>query len=412
MTSLLTPTEAPPESGRGPRHLALSAASGAVAAVGVPLALCAALAVIGWFMADAGSHGDPSDALRVGALGWLVAHGSGINIQGAWVTAQPLVVTIGCAMAVWHFARRTGEAVSGHGPDADRIADGERDWTVPGATAAFAATYTLLVVLVGAVASTAATDPSLLRAAVFSLLLCLVVGGTGVAVGSGRAALWLTHLPRAVHDSLNAAWSILRWFAIAATVCLVAALLVDLTSAANIVSQLDTDVTDTIVVVLLSALLLPNAIVCSGTYLLGHGFAVGTGTLVTPTAVVLGPLPLFPLLAALPGDGPTPPWTPALLAVPPVVAAWATWRVLRERPVHGWSEAALRGLAAGVLAAVAVAVAAGLANGAVGPGRMQMVGPGMLDTLARALPTLGLAGLVGSMVATWQHRRQGPAESD
>lgn len=409
MTSLLAGPDTPDTTQRPARHLALTAATGAVAAVAVPLAVCAAVALVGWFVADAGTHGTPRDALSVGTLGWLMAHGSGVEIRGVTLTAVPLLVTIGCAFVIWRAGRRVGEVVSGHGPDADRIADGERDWTVPGTTTVFAGTYTTLVVVIGAFTSTPATEPSLLRAGLGAGLLCSTIGGVAVAVGSGRAAVWMSVAPDLLRDVLLGAWAVLRWFALAAFLTFAIALLADLSAAANVLSQLNTDVGDTVVVALLSVLLLPNAIAWTGAYLLGPGFTVGTGTLVTPTAVALGPLPLFPPLAALPGDGPTPGWTPVLLAVPPLIAAVATWRVLRSRPTDRWDSAALRGLGAGVLAAVAVAMVISLSNGAVGPGRMQDVGPQAIDTFLRALPALGLGALAGSVLLTWQHRRADPA---
>ena len=44
--------------------------------------VCLALGVIGWFLTDAGAHGAPRDGLRTGALGWLLAHGSGVSVHG------------------------------------------------------------------------------------------------------------------------------------------------------------------------------------------------------------------------------------------------------------------------------------------------------------------------------------------
>src|SRR6202020_3460279 len=54
----------------------------------------------------------------------------------------------------------------------------------------------------------------------------------------------------------------------------------------------------------------PNAIVWAIAFTLGPGFAFGTGTTVAPTGAVLGQLPAFPLLAALPQQlhGGTPGW--------------------------------------------------------------------------------------------------------
>src|SRR5262245_52877498 len=81
------------------RPLTLVATSGGVLAAAGPLLVCMALALTGWFMTDAGAHGAPRDALRVGALAWLMAHGSGVSVQGTTITAMPLGITLICAWA-------------------------------------------------------------------------------------------------------------------------------------------------------------------------------------------------------------------------------------------------------------------------------------------------------------------------
>jgi hypothetical protein len=121
--------------------------------------------------------------------------------------------------------------------------------------------------------------------------------------------------------------------------------------------------------------------------------------------VVLGPLPLFPLLAALPGTGPTPGWVPALLALPPLIAAAAVHRTLMRYPTTRWDDAALRGVGAGLVCAIAFAFLAALSRGAVGPGRMTEVGPFVFQVLLHGIATFGFGGLVGSMTATWRVRR-------
>jgi hypothetical protein len=132
---------------------------------------------------------------------------------------------------------------------------------------------------------------------------------------------------------------------------------------------------------------------------------VGAETLVSPTLVVTGPLPAFPLLAALPDSGPVPVWTPALLAVPTLTAAVAAVVAQRRRPTVRWEEGALRGCAGGVLAGVVLGLFASLAGGAVGPGRMSDVAPLAFDVLVHAITALGLGGLVGGLAATWWQRR-------
>ena len=172
-------------------------------------------------------------------------------------------------------------------------------------------------------------------------------------------------------------------------------------------SRLHTDTGDAVLFSLL--VLTPGACptpCCSpASYLLGPGFAVGTGTLVSPTVVAVGPVPMFPLLAALPDNGPPPAWTPALLALPVVLAALGggpraapppDHRLGPGRPARAGRRRARRG-AFGVLAA--------LAGGAVGPGRMADVGAGRRAVLVHAVVAFGVGGLLGGLLATWCQRR-------
>ncbi len=388
------------------RPLVLLAPLAGIAAAASTLLVCLAAGVIGWFLTDAGAHGAPRDGLRVGALGWLMAHGSGVTVAGTHVSAVPLGLTLLAGVVVWRLGQRLGDSVSGHGPDADAIADGVRDWTVASATALFTAGYALVAVLTHHLASTPATAPSLARTLVWTLLLCGVVGGAAVAVGSGRAAIWTSFLPISVRAATAAAWRTLVWFLVLSTAVYAVALVMHWDSAADVMSQLHTSPGAATLLVGLSVLMLPHASLFTGSYLLGPGFAVGAHTLVTPTAVVLGPLPLFPLLAALPGTGPTPGWIAALLAVPPLLAAVAVHRTLLRYPTTRWDDAALRGVGAGLICAVGFAFLAALSRGSVGPGRMTDVGPYVFQVLLHGIATFGLGGLVGSMAATWRVRRQ------
>jgi Family of unknown function (DUF6350) len=387
------------------RPLALLALLAGAVAAAATLAVCLAAGVAGWFLTDAGAQGAPRDGLRVGALGWLMAHGSGVHVQGVHLTAVPLGLTLLCALVVWRLGLRLGDSVSGHGPDADAIADGVRDWTVAAATSLFTAGYVCVAVVTHRLAATPATAPALAPVVARAVLLCAVVGGVAVAIGSGRAAIWASFLPMSVRATSAAAWRMLVWYAALTAVVLVLALVLHWDGAVNVMSQLHTSPGAATLLIGLCALVLPNAAAFSGSYLLGPGFAVGTHTLVTPTAVVLGPLPMFPLLAALPHPGPTPGWTVALLALPPVVAALACYRVLRRWPTDRWDDAALRGAGAGLLCAVAFAVVASLSGGAVGPGRMTHVGPFVFQVLLHGIATFGVGGLLGSLVATWRVRR-------
>lgn len=407
MTATILPPR-PDVSGATPRPLTLLAPFAGIVAAGVPLLGALAVAVVGWFVTDAGAHGAPRDALRSGALAWLLGHGSGIAVDGVRITAVPLGITLLCVWVVWRTAVRLGEGVAGHGPDADALADGERDWTVPLATGLFGSAYLVVATLTGVLASTGSAEPSLGAVVGWSLALTVLVGGTGIAVGSGRAAVWLPRLPEEARAVVGTATRILAGLLAFSALVFVVALAVDLDSAANVLSQMHTDAGDAVLYVALLLLIVPNAVLCTASFLLGPGFLVGSGTLVSPTVVAVGPVPMVPLLAALPDNGPTPWWMPLLVATPALVAATTVFRAQRRRPHLAWDRGALHGVAAGVLAGVVVGLMSALAGGAVGPGRMAEVGPVVGEVFWTAMVSLGLGGLLGGLAATWLFRRAHP----
>ena len=390
MTSLLSgPTSAAPgRSGNDLRHrsplVPVALLGGAVAAAAT-LVVCLALGVVGWFLADAGAHGTPSDGLRVGALGWLLAHGSGVTVNGVAITFVPLGISALCAWSTWRIGHRVGDAISGHGPDSDRIADGERDWTVPTAASVFTAGYILVAIITGAVASTAATAPSLARVVGWSVVLTATFGWAGIATGSGRLAIWATLVPPWLRAAFAGGLRILGGFLVVSTALFLVSLAVDFGTAVNVMSRLHTGAGDATVYTVLTAMLVPNATIFAGSYLLGPGFLVGTGTMVSPTLVSLGPVPMFPLLAALPDNGATPAWATYLIAVPPLVAAIAVARAQRRTPTLRWEQGALRGCVGGVTAGLLLGILAAVSGGAAGPGRLAEVGP---DALAVGLFTV------------------------
>ena len=385
--------------------LAVVASAGGVLAALGPLAVCLVLGVVGWFLADAGSHGQPSGGLRVGATAWLMGHGSGVSVEGVRLTVVPLGVTLLAAWSTWRAGLRVGHLVSGHGPDADGIEDGERDWTVPVAVALLTAGYAVTGIVTASLAATRASSPGTGGVVTWSLLLGVLVALPALAIGSGRAAIWVAGAPPSLVESVRTARRVLRTWLVVALAAFLLSFALDLGTAANVMSQLHSGAGDVVIVVLVSLLLLPNAVAFSGAYLAGPGFTVGAGTLVSPSVVVLGPLPMFPMLAALPDAGEPPAWTVALVALPVLVAALAAARAQQVAPTLRWEEGALRGCVGGALAAVAFAILSGLAGGAVGPGRMREVTPLAGDVLVQCLTTFGLGGLLGGLVMTaWQRR--------
>jgi hypothetical protein len=144
----------------------------------------------------------------------------------------------------------------------------------------------------------------------------------------------------------------------------------------------------------------PNLAVWGVAYLLGPGFAVGIGTTVGPGAVVLGPLPVVPVLAALPAGPATGPWA-ALPAVPLVIAMVAAallarrWRG-RDGALPSWAEHVGAAVLAGLVAGVLIQTVAVAAAGALGSGRLAALGPGGWRPGVFATVVVGLGALVGA----------------
>lgn len=135
---------------------------------------------------------------------------------------------------------------------------------------------------------------------------------------------------------------------------------------------------------LLAAALVPNAAVWGAAYGLGPGFALGTASTVTPFAFAGHPaLPDFPLLAAVPSQGPGTAWN-WMAAVVPAAAGLAVGRCAARgaAPARGdrekaWGQgrtalvAALAALGCGIGAAVLAAAS----GGPLGTGALAEFGP-------------------------------------
>jgi len=405
MTSLLLDRRDRTASPRAQRPLVLIATLGGAAAALAPLLVCAAVGIIGWFAADAGAHGAPRDGMRMGAVAWLMAHGSGITVGGVPVGVVPLGLTAICAWSMWRLGHRVGDALSGHGPDADRISDGERDLTVPVAVGMFFVGYAVVAVVVATLTASVETSLSVPHVVLWSLAMSLLLAAPAIAIGSGRAAIWATFVPAVIRQGAATAIAILTAFLALSAVVLLVSLGLGVGEAATMMSRLHLGAGEGTVYALANGAFLPNATLFSGSFLFGPGFAVGGNTLVSPGAVVLGPLPLVALLAALPDPGAPGALLSSLVWLPPLVAALATMWWQRRHPAVTWLEAALRGCGGGIVAGVAFAALASVAGGTAGPGRMRHVGPFVPDVLVAAITAFGLGGLLGALVMAWWQRR-------
>ncbi|MBB2975645.1 hypothetical protein FHX49_001211 [Microbacterium endophyticum] len=125
---------------------------------------------------------------------------------------------------------------------------------------------------------------------------------------------------------------------------------------------------------------LPTLVIWALAFVAGPGFAVGTGTAVSPAGTQLGAVPGIPVLGLLPETSSS--WLLLLALLPVAVGAFAGWAV-RSRVVAATPNATSEPVgpmlaltaAITVLSASVIALGATLASGALGPGRLVEVGP-------------------------------------
>lgn len=365
------------------------------------LATLAAVVLVAW-VADAGPGSTGTDAIRAAADAWLLAHGGGLTVPAGHLRGIPLGLTV-LAAVVLH---RAGASLARAVEVPDLSAAGR-------AVAALAVPYALLAAAVAEIAGTGTAASSAPLAGIGALLLAAVAGGRGVlrAAGLGSALVrrvpsWLPAVARAVLAGVAAL--------VAAGLALLLVLLVGRAGRfAELVGALQPGFVGGVILLLGCVLLLPNGALWTVAYAAGPGFTVGAGTGVSPFGVTLGPVPSFPLLAALPGDGVPAPAVRAVLLLPVlagVLAGWVVGRRLPAAPGPGRLPAlttgrvarpATYGLLAGGLVALVTAVLAVLAGGALGPGYLAAVGPSGWQVAAAlavevAVPAAVTAALVPS----------------
>jgi hypothetical protein len=148
----------------------------------------------------------------------------------------------------------------------------------------------------------------------------------------------------------------------------------------------------------------PNAIIWAVAYTIGPGFAFGAGTTVSPTGSALGPVPLFPMLAAIPSGGHpgVPGWVPvAVLALPYLAGVFAGVVTVRITPTPVIEAAPLWGFTAGAAAGLLAGLAAAFAGGPLGHGRLASVGPNGFQVGLVAILELGITAALSAAAANW-----------
>ena len=298
---------------RDTRTLLAAGASAAGAAAGIGLAVVTILVLIGWIAAPHSGLGLVG-VLRTAAVLWLVGHHVAVQVGGAGrIGMLPLGLAALPGALLWRAGR---SVVRGHSVTELR--------RVLAAALAVAVPYAALAGGLAIGSRSALAAASVPQALLASFLIALVAAGFGAARELAPwAQLGSLMSPRTRSVLAGAAVSVAVLAAVGAMATALA-LAGAVHKFGDVYRLLNPGVVGAGLLLLAQLAYLPNAVLWAIAYMLGPGFAVGAGTVAAPTGSVLGAMPAFPLLAALPtgthGSGPG--WlAAAMLALPYLAGA-------------------------------------------------------------------------------------------
>lgn len=338
--------------------------------------LAAGFAVVGWLAAEPGTLWQ---ALGVGTQLWLLGNGAGATLGATKITLIPWGLAAVFALMHYQFAgyaaRRSRAATPGG--------------AVLGVVGVMVAVYVVAV----AGAAVLSGDVSQLPRAV---LVSAAITGLPAAAGACRAVgldpvAWLPRWAQPLPRALLAAQLCLI---VGGAGLLVTSLVLAYGQVGGVIDTLAPGVAGNLALLVLQLAFAPNLIVWAAAFALGAGFTFGPGTIVSPTDTDLGLLPIIPVLAGLPDDGPGQPVQLAWLAVGVVAGGVAAWLMVRARPDARLDLSCLLGGLAGTLAGVVFVAIAWACGGDLGRARLAGLGPRVPELGVLAISTLGLAGLL------------------
>jgi hypothetical protein len=366
-------------------------------AAALGLAVVSILVLVGWIAAPHFGFG-LIGVLRTAAVLWLVGHHVAVQVGGAGrIGMLPLGLVALPGTLLWRAGR---SIVRGH------HVTGLRE--VLAAALAVAAPYAALAGGLAIASRSALADASVPQALVASFMVAFVAAGFGAARALAPWAQLGSLLSARTRSVLTGSLGSLAVLFTAGAMATAFALAADLDRFGAAYRLLDPGVVGGVLLLLAQVAYLPNAVLWAVAYMLGPGFAVGAGTVAAPSGSVLGPVPVFPLLAALPAGahGSGPGWLGALLlAVPYLAGAAGGVLLVRMAPTPTLESAPMRGFCCGVLTGIILGIGAAFAGGPLGDGRMAAVGPSPWQVAAVASLETGIAAAITAGAVNWWYLR-------
>jgi hypothetical protein len=332
---------------------------------------------------------------RASADIWLLGHGvdvvvkldpalsSSLGVPGTdapfFVSLAPLAFALITVLLGVRLGRRAVEAGTAYiGPAAGII------------------TFFGLAILIVLSADHPAVSPSLAQSAILPgviFAIGVIIGARGeIGRSGGRAeqiqqalTKWANGLPqnfRAVASMSLAGGGIATAALVGiAGVALTVALIGNFATIVSLYEGLQGGVAGSMAITAIELLYMPVFVIWVASWLIGPGFAIGTGSSVTPLGSSLGPVPSIPIFGALP---------PAQLAfgfiglVVPIAVGFLAGYAVRGRTLSAFAFAdgrrarllrAVTPLGIAITGGVLLGGLAWLASGSIGPGRLVDVGP-------------------------------------
>lgn len=371
----------------------LAAVLGGALAAGVGWMLAVGVALVAWFSA---LPMPLPDLLAMCSRLWLLAHGGTLPLGSAAVTLVPLGLTaVGMVMA-WVAAWFAGGQARLARPG--MLAAGEKAAVAAGTAPLVAAGY-------GLVAAIMVLASGITPRVWTPVAVAFVVALAGAVLGAVSGV-------RLRSRDVRPAWAIAPFGGgLAGSLALLAAGAVVLGAAtlagAGRVEALDQslklDAAGSVVWACLALAYLPNALLWGLSWMLGGGFTVGTGSLVSLSGTQLGMLPAIPLLGALPAEGVAPQATVlwmlggGLAGVAAGVAAVLRLGRPRVTVVSAVVAAAVAAVA-GLLTAGIMLAGAWASRGDLGSLRLVGLGPRLPELVGVGLPLLVVSSVVGGLL--------------
>jgi hypothetical protein len=333
----------------------------AVWSAAVGLALLIVVALIDW-AADSTSSASAGGAMRFAVDVWLAAGRTPLGVPGGHIAVAPLGLTILLGLLIARAASMLAKTA------------GLRDLGQVGVVAgSVAVPYAVISALLCLAGRSGSIHPSVGAAFVTEGLFAAVAAGAGALRGAGLFGAAWQRVPDEGRRVLRASgWSALV-LVVGGSVLLVGSLFAHSGVIREVLDNYHGG-TGVFAVVLLSILLVPNAVLFAVSYLTGTGFAVGAGASVGFTSAHVGAVPALPIIAAAPHGRAPVPVTAMCIVI--AIAAGVTAAVLIERESERALTERMVTLAwtVGTLL-VGAAILAALAGGPAGPGTLRAFGP-------------------------------------